>query len=591
MVGRAALERFLDGLPGHVLPVLDEAYFEYVDDPEYPDGASEQLARGRRCVVLRTFSKIYGLAGFRVGYGLCPPDVAAACLKVKNAFDVTQSALDAALASLGAGEEVARRRDETRGRAASGSRRACGSADSQPLEGVANFLCVDVGDAAAFAARLERQGVIVRPLGAVRRSGLGAHQRRLARGADAPLRSHRRERLIETRSGIDLRTASTESRRTLRVKWGAESSVQPSSRTLVVTAVARRGGGGCSAASAARAAPSGRWTPSESAPPPPPASPLRLRRPGRPRRRPHRRLRARCHRRPRRPPPPPAPPPPPPAVSAAPRRAAARPPDATGTLSDFQIDLAPTARGGGCDAALPRRQHAGEHDPQPLAAATRGNVEALRHARISPQARRRRSSSRTCRPAATSSTARSTRRRCTNADGQLTAHPGRAGRRRPPLDPAGRSMCEASSTAPRASASREQRGTRRQGDLGFAGRRGRPTRGARRGCGGGSHPRGAGARPRRPRPRARCARRSGRGASGPARPAATSAPSGTSRARPRRAACAGCAARPERPLLGVPPPVELEVGHAHGRRREGGRDLLGPRARRRRRRSGRNRGA
>ena len=127
---RAALERFLDGLPGHVLPVLDEAYFEYVDDPEYPDGASEHLAPGARCVVLRTFSKIYGLAGFRVGYGLCPPDVAAACLKVKNAFDVTQSALDAALASLGAGEEVARRRDETR-RAASGSRRACGSADSR----------------------------------------------------------------------------------------------------------------------------------------------------------------------------------------------------------------------------------------------------------------------------------------------------------------------------------------------------------------------------------------------------------------------------------------------------------------------------
>ena len=79
MVTRAALARFLDGLPEHVLPVLDEAYFEYIDDPEYPDGAREQLAQGRRCVVLRTFSKIYGLAGFRVGYGLCPPDVAAAC--------------------------------------------------------------------------------------------------------------------------------------------------------------------------------------------------------------------------------------------------------------------------------------------------------------------------------------------------------------------------------------------------------------------------------------------------------------------------------------------------------------------------------
>ena len=114
--------------------------------------------------MLRTFSKIYGLAGFRVGYGLCPPDVAAACLKVKNAFDVTQAALDAALASLGAGDEVARRRDETR---AGRERLAAGLRERgfAPLESVANFVCVDVGDGAAFAARLERQGVIVRPLG------------------------------------------------------------------------------------------------------------------------------------------------------------------------------------------------------------------------------------------------------------------------------------------------------------------------------------------------------------------------------------------------------------------------------------------
>jgi histidinol-phosphate aminotransferase len=164
MVARAALERFLDALPGHVLPVLDEAYFEYVDDPEYPDGASEQLAQGRRCVVLRTFSKIYGLAGLRVGYGLCPPDVAAACLKVKNAFDVTQVALDAALASLGAGEEVARRREATR---AGRERLAAGLRERgfQPLPAVANFVCAEVGDGAAFAAALERKGVIVRPLG------------------------------------------------------------------------------------------------------------------------------------------------------------------------------------------------------------------------------------------------------------------------------------------------------------------------------------------------------------------------------------------------------------------------------------------
>ncbi len=199
MVRRAALERFLDGLPEHVLPVLDEAYFEYVDDPEYPDGASEQLAQGRRCVVLRTFSKIYGLAGFRVGYGLCPPDVAAACLKVKNAFDVTQSALDAALASLGAGDEVARRRRETtagRERLAAGLRER----GFAPLEGVANFLAWTWGTArscrAARAAGRDRA-----PARAVRRPALRAHQRGLARRADAPLRGHRRGLTDPAKSG------------------------------------------------------------------------------------------------------------------------------------------------------------------------------------------------------------------------------------------------------------------------------------------------------------------------------------------------------------------------------------------------------
>ncbi len=59
-------------MPGHVLTVLDEAYFEYIDDPDYPDGIEEYLKGGRRVLVLRTFSKIYGLAGLRVGYGVGP---------------------------------------------------------------------------------------------------------------------------------------------------------------------------------------------------------------------------------------------------------------------------------------------------------------------------------------------------------------------------------------------------------------------------------------------------------------------------------------------------------------------------------------
>jgi histidinol-phosphate aminotransferase len=164
MVGRAALARFLDGLPEHVLPVLDEAYFEYVGEPDYPDALREHLLEGRRIVVLRTFSKIYGLAGLRVGWGAMPLDVSAALGKVKNAFDVSQPAQDAARASIGQDAELARRAAETReGR----ERLTAGLIELglNPLPAVANFVTVQVGDAAAVASALERLGVIVRPLG------------------------------------------------------------------------------------------------------------------------------------------------------------------------------------------------------------------------------------------------------------------------------------------------------------------------------------------------------------------------------------------------------------------------------------------
>jgi histidinol-phosphate aminotransferase len=164
MVGREALARFLDELPDHVLPVLDEAYHEYVEDPDYPDGLREHLRAGRRVVVLRTFSKIYGLAGLRVGWGAMPLDVAAGLNKVKNAFDVSQPAQDAARASLGEEREIARRVAETRvGR----ERLVAGLVELglDPLPAVANFVSVAVGDGAATASALERLGVIVRPLG------------------------------------------------------------------------------------------------------------------------------------------------------------------------------------------------------------------------------------------------------------------------------------------------------------------------------------------------------------------------------------------------------------------------------------------
>src|ERR671923_1237008 len=90
MISRAEVEAYLERVPGHVLTVLDEAYYEYVDEPDYPDGIEDHFKDGGRVLALRTFSKIYGLAGLRVGYGIGPPDVVEAVGKVRNAFDINQ---------------------------------------------------------------------------------------------------------------------------------------------------------------------------------------------------------------------------------------------------------------------------------------------------------------------------------------------------------------------------------------------------------------------------------------------------------------------------------------------------------------------
>jgi histidinol-phosphate aminotransferase len=104
----AELTAFLDRVPSDVLVVLDEAYFEFVDDPEAPDGA--EIAKARENVVsMRTFSKAYGLAGLRVGYAIAPPKVAEALRKVTIPFSVNALAQTAAIASLHSPEELHRR--------------------------------------------------------------------------------------------------------------------------------------------------------------------------------------------------------------------------------------------------------------------------------------------------------------------------------------------------------------------------------------------------------------------------------------------------------------------------------------------------
>ena len=161
-VDGAALLRFLDALPESVVPVIDEAYFEFME-PGFPD-SSAWVAAGRRLVTIRTFSKIYGLAGLRVGYGVMPADIATACGKVKGAFDVAHVSQMAALASLGEEAELDRRREAVR----TGRARLVDGLTAlgyPPLPATANFVFLDVGDGAAVAAGLERRGIIVRPCG------------------------------------------------------------------------------------------------------------------------------------------------------------------------------------------------------------------------------------------------------------------------------------------------------------------------------------------------------------------------------------------------------------------------------------------
>ncbi|RBY89896.1 histidinol-phosphate transaminase [Blastococcus sp. TF02A-26] len=162
-VRRPELERFLDAVPAQTLVVLDEAYREFVTDPDVPDGI--ELMRGRpNVVVLRTFSKAWGLAGLRVGYLVAEdPAVADAVRRTHVPFSVSMLAQAAAVAALASEDEVRRRVAAVvaeRDRLTAALRgRGFDVADSQ-----ANFVWLPTGERTAeLAAALEARGVITRP--------------------------------------------------------------------------------------------------------------------------------------------------------------------------------------------------------------------------------------------------------------------------------------------------------------------------------------------------------------------------------------------------------------------------------------------
>ncbi|HEX6873452.1 MAG TPA: histidinol-phosphate transaminase [Micromonosporaceae bacterium] len=161
-VTRQALDRFLDTVPAEVLVVLDEAYREFVTDPDVPDGLATYGDRPN-VAVLRTLSKAWGLAGLRIGYLVAQPEVAAAVRKVITPFSTSAVAQAAALAALRAEDEVTRR-----AALVVSERERVQSELAAILPGVpvsqANFVWLPLGERAVpFAAACEQAKVIVRP--------------------------------------------------------------------------------------------------------------------------------------------------------------------------------------------------------------------------------------------------------------------------------------------------------------------------------------------------------------------------------------------------------------------------------------------
>ena len=163
IVKRGEFERFLSKVPEDVVVVMDEAYFEYVSDPEYPNGMD--YINDRLVISLRTFSKIYGLAGLRVGYGIASEEIINCLEKVRQPFNVNSLAQVAALAALDDQGHVEKSVEINN----DGLAYLYGELDGMGLSYVtshANFFLIDMKvDGVKVYQDLMREGVIVRPMG------------------------------------------------------------------------------------------------------------------------------------------------------------------------------------------------------------------------------------------------------------------------------------------------------------------------------------------------------------------------------------------------------------------------------------------
>lgn len=156
-------DRFLDALPARVLVVLDEAYYEYVQRPDYPHSL-DSVRAGRNILVLRTFSKVHGLAGIRLGYGMGHPELIETLNRIRSPFNASSVAQVAGLAALDDREHLARS-VESNAREMKFLTGELALLSVRYTPSVGNFVLLDTGrDCEEDFLRLLHEGVIVRPM-------------------------------------------------------------------------------------------------------------------------------------------------------------------------------------------------------------------------------------------------------------------------------------------------------------------------------------------------------------------------------------------------------------------------------------------
>lgn len=163
MVSPEALRRFVLAVPANVLVVLDEAYIEFLQAPQ---DLLPEIRSGERpnLLLMRTFSKIYGLAGLRIGYGIGHPELIAAMEKVRQPFNINAICQDGALAALDDTKHVERTR-KNNARGLKFFAREFRRLKLEFVPSAANFILVRVGDGARVFSEMQKLGVIVRPMG------------------------------------------------------------------------------------------------------------------------------------------------------------------------------------------------------------------------------------------------------------------------------------------------------------------------------------------------------------------------------------------------------------------------------------------